>query len=419
MKEVFKKIIINKQEWLKSLQLKEREYSVEPNANYVFTGLRRAGKSFFLYQIIQQNFNENNFENVLMINFEDERLLEVNTENLQEIIEAYYELYTLPPIVFLDEIQNIPHWQKFVRRLADEGLQIYVTGSNAEMLSAEIASTLGGRFVNKEILPLSFSEYLKFMNFKYTKRMKYSTSKVELLQHFSNYLKYGGFPELVHFQNKKEFLSSVYQKLFYGDIIARYNIANSTVLKLLVKKIAESVNNETSINRIKNLIKSTGVSIGSNTLFDYLEYLESSYMIGAVTNYHSKFSEKETKKKYYFLDNGILNLFLIDQDTKLLENQVYIQLRRLGCSIYFLKRNHEVDFYVPEKNWLIQVSYSISDNETFKREVKSLTLSMKEMNIQKAYIITYNEGKSINTEWGEIEVIPLWLWLLEGFASHS
>ncbi len=419
MKEIFKKIIVNKQEWLKSLQLKEREYSVEPNANYVFTGLRRAGKSFFLYQIIQQNFNENNFENVLMINFEDERLLEVNTENLQEAIEAYYELNTVPPIVFLDEIQNIPHWQKFVRRLADEGLQIYVTGSNAEMLSAEIASTLGGRFVNKEILPLSFSEYLKFMNFKYTKRMKYSTSKVELLQHFSSYLKYGGFPELVNFQNKKEFLSSVYQKLFYGDIIARYNIANSTVLKLLVKKMAESVNNETSINRIKNLIKSTGVSIGSNTLFDYLEYLESSYMIGAVTNYHSKFSEKETKKKYYFLDNGILNLFLIDQDTKLLENQVYIQLRRLGCSIYFLKRNHEVDFYVPEKNWLIQVSYSISDNETFKREVKSLTLSMKEMNIQKAYIITYNEGKSINTEWGEIEVIPLWLWLLDGFGSHS
>ena len=419
MKEIFKKIIINKQEWLKSLQVKEREYSVEPNANYVFTGLRRAGKSFFLYQIIQQNFNENNFENILMINFEDERLLEVNTENLQEIMEAYYELYTAQPVVFLDEIQNIPHWQKFVRRLADEGLLVYVTGSNAEMLSAEIASTLGGRFVNKEILPLSFSEYLKFMNFKYTKRMKYLKSKVELLQHFSNYLKYGGFPELVHFQNKKEFLSSVYQKLFYGDIIARYNIANSTVLKLLVKKIAESVNNETSVNRIKNLIKSTGVSIGNNTLFDYLEYLESSYMIGSVTNYHSKFSEKETKKKYYFLDNGILNLFLIDQDTKLVENQVYIQLRRLGCSIYFLKRNHEVDFYVPEKNWLIQVSYSISDNETFKRELKSLTLSMKEMNIQRAYIITYNEAKSINTEWGEIEVIPLWIWLLEGFASHS
>ena len=419
MKDVFKKIIIDKQEWIKSLELIERAYSIEPKANYVFTGLRRAGKSFFLYQIIQQNFKENNFENILMINFEDERLLEVKAENLQELIDAYYELYPTQPIIFLDEIQNIAHWQKFVRRLADEGLQVYVTGSNAEMLSAEIATTLGGRFVNKEILPLSFSEYLKFKSFNYNKRVKYSRSKFELLQHFSDYLKFGGFPELISFQNKKEFLSSVYQKLFYGDLIARYNIANSTLLKLLVKKMAESVNNETSINRIKNLIKSTGVSIGNNTLFDYLGYLESSYMIGSISNFNSKFTEKETNKKYYFLDNGILNLFLIDQDTKLLENQVYIQLRRLGYSIYFLKRNHEVDFYVPEKEWLIQVPYSISDNETLKREVKSLTLSMKELSIQKAYIISYNEEKTISTEWGDIEVIPLWLWLLEGFAPQS
>lgn len=415
VKDLFKKIIIDKQEWLKSIQTVEREYVVEIKANYVFTGLRRAGKSYFLYHIIQQNFSANNFEDILMVNFEDERLLELNTENLQEIIDAYYELYTKQPVIFLDEIQAIPHWQKFVRRLADEGFRVYVTGSNAEMLSSEIAATLGGRFVNKEILPLSFSEYLKFLEFNYTEKTKYSKFKFELLRHYEDYLRFGGFPELIHFNNKKEFLSSVYQKLFYGDLIARYTITNSNVLKLLVKKIAESVNNETSINRIKNLIKSTGVAIGSNTLFDYLGYLESSYMIGAISNFHSKFSEKETNKKYYFLDNGILNLFLIDQDTKLLENLVYIQLRRLGCTTYFLKRKQEVDFYVPENNWLIQVSYSISDKETLEREVKSLHLSMKEFNLQKAYIITHDEEKTINSEWGVIEVIPLWQWLLEGF----
>ena len=415
VKDLFKKIIIDKQEWLKSIQTVERDYVIESKANYVFTGLRRAGKSYFLYHIIQQNFSANNFEDILMVNFEDERLLELNTENLQEIVDAYYELYTKQPVVFLDEIQSIPHWQKFVRRLADEGFRVYVTGSNAEMLSSEIAATLGGRFVNKEILPLSFSEYLKFLEFNYTEKTKYSKLKFELLRHYEDYLRFGGFPELIHFNNKKEFLSSVYQKLFYGDLIARYTITNSNVLKLLVKKIAESVNNETSINRIKNLIKSTGVAIGSNTLFDYLGYLESSYMIGSISNFHSKFSEKETNKKYYFLDNGILNLFLIDQDTKLLENLVYIQLRRLGCTTYFLKRKQEVDFYVPENNWLIQVSYSISDKETLEREVKSLHLSMKEFNLQKAYIITHDEEKTINSEWGVIEVIPLWQWLLEGF----
>jgi uncharacterized protein len=415
MKDLFKKIIIDKQEWLKSIQTVERDYVIEIKANYVFTGLRRAGKSYFLYHIIQQNFSANNFEDILMVNFEDERLFELNTENLQEILDAYYELYTKQPVIFLDEIQTIPHWQKFVRRLADEGFRVYVTGSNAEMLSSEIAATLGGRFVNKEILPLSFSEYLKFLEFNYTEKTKYSKLKFELLRHYEDYLRFGGFPELIHFNNKKEFLSSVYQKLFYGDLIARYTITNSNVLKLLVKKIAESVNNETSINRIKNLIKSTGVAIGSNTLFDYLRYLESSYMIGSISNFHSKFSEKETNKKYYFLDNGILNLFLIDQDTKLLENLVYIQLRRLGCTTYFLKRKQEVDFYVPENNWLIQVSYSIHDKETLEREVKSLHLSMKEFDLQKAYIITHDEEKTITSEWGVIEVIPLWQWLLEGF----
>lgn len=417
MKELFKKIIIEKQEWLKSLQVIERDYCIEVNANYVFTGLRRAGKSNFLYQLIKQHFSENNFEDVLMVNFEDERLLEVKTTNLHELIEAYYELFNKQPIVFLDEIQTIPHWQKFVRRLADEGIRVFVTGSNAEMLSSEIASTLGGRFINKEVLPLSFSEYLRFVEFRYTEKTKYSKSKAELFRQYENYLKFGGFPELIRYANKKEFLSSVYQKLFYGDLIARYTITNSTVLKLLVKKLAESVNNETSINRIKNLIKSTGVAIGNNTLFDYLGYLESSYMIGSISNFHSKFTEKETSKKYYFLDNGILNLFLTDQDTKLLENLVYIQLRRLGYHMFFLKRKREVDFYVPEKDWLIQVSYSISDKETYDREVKSLHQSMKELNLQKAYILTHNEEKMIVTDFGTIQVIPLWIWLLEGFDT--
>jgi predicted AAA+ superfamily ATPase len=417
MRESLKKIIIDKQEWLRTIEIVNRDLVIEPQANYVFTGLRRAGKSFYLYQIIQQNFSQNNFEEVLMINFEDERLLEVSTENLHEIIEAYYELYARQPVVFLDEIQNVPHWQKFVRRLADEGLRVYVTGSNAEMLSAEIASTLGGRFVNKEILPLSFSEYLRFNGFTYNKRTKFSKEKYELLRYFGLYLKFGGFPEIMRFNDKKEFLSSVYQKLFYGDLMARYTISNGIVLKLLVKKMAESVNNETSVNRIKNLIKSTGVAIGNNTLFDYLGYLESSYMIGSISNFHSKFSEKETNKKYYFMDNGILNLFLFDQDSKLLENQVYVQLRRLGCTVYFLKRKLEVDFYVPEKEWIIQVSYSIRDKETYDREVKALQLSMKELNVQKSFIITFDEEKSIQTEQGVIHVIPLWQWLLEGFES--
>ena len=413
MKDVFKKIIVERQEWLKKINLIKREITIENEANYAFTGLRRAGKSYYLYQIIQEKFSKENYERLLLINFEDERLLEVTHHDMQHILDAYFELFESEPIIFLDEIQNVPHWQKFVRRLADEGRRIYVTGSNAEMLSHEIATTLGGRFINKEILPLSFHEYLSFKNIQVTTKTKYSSERYKIIKEYEEYLHFGGFPELIQMKDKREFLSSVYQKLFYGDLIARYKVSNVVTLKLMVKKLAESVNNETSVNRIKNLIKSTGVSIGSNTLFDYLNYLESSYLIASISNFHSKFTEKETNKKYYFLDTGILGLFLTDQATKLLENQIYIELRRRGERPFFLKRKTEVDFYIPEKGMLIQVSYSINNPETAEREVKGLRTAMKEFGITNSWIITYDETKEIEVEEGLINVVPAWHWLLE------
>jgi predicted AAA+ superfamily ATPase len=413
LKEIFKKIILERQEWLKRVRLIKREISLENEANYVITGLRRAGKSYFLYQLVQEKLKEEQYQQLLLINFEDERLLELSHGELHLLMEAYFELFELEPIIFLDEIQNVQHWQKFVRRLADEGRRVYVTGSNAEMLSNEIATTLGGRFINKEILPLSFREFLIFNSIHFTQKSKYTSERYKILQAYEQYLKLGGFPELLHMMDKREFLSSVYQKLFYGDLIARYKVSNVMMLKLMVKKLAESVNNETSVNRIKNLIKSTGVSIGSNTLFDYLSYLESSYLIASVSNFHNKFTEKETSKKYYFLDTGILGLFLTNQPTKLLENQIYIELRRRGESTFFLKRKTEVDFYLPDKGVLIQVSYSIKNRETADREVKGLRSAMKEFGIVQGWIITYNETQEIEIQEGLIKVIPAWQWLLD------
>ncbi len=413
MREIFKQIIIQRQDWLRKIDLHIRKVDLEVNANYVFTGLRRAGKTFYLYQIIQSFVKKSNYDNILFINFEDERLIGMSHLQFNEILEAYKELYDLQPILFLDEIQNIENWQKFARRLADDGYRVYVTGSNAEMLSSEIASTLGGRYVNKEILPLSFNEFLSFQKKKFSPNAFYSDERIELKKQYLTYLEFGGFPELLNLENKRDYLSSVYQKLFYGDLITRYKISNPNLLKFLIKKLAESVNNETSVNRIKNLIKSTGVSIGSNTLFDYLNYLESSFLIAPVSNYYSKFVEKETHKKYYFLDTGILMLFLNDQDTKLLENQIYIELRRKGFTPYFLKSKLEVDFYVPEENLLIQVSYTISDPETRKREIKALESAMKSLGIEESLIITIDEREIIETNQGTIRVIPAFEWLLK------
>jgi predicted AAA+ superfamily ATPase len=413
MKELFKKIILERQEWFNSVDLVERDVSIEEFANYAFTGLRRAGKSYMLYQIIKQVSQKHGLEEILFINFEDERLLEVSSDDLQYITEAYYELFSHKPILFLDEIQNVSNWQKFVRRLTDSNYRVYITGSNAQMLSHEIASTLGGRFINKEILPLSFPEYLKFCGISFTQNFKYKNERFQIIRAYEDFLVFGGFPELVKFKNKREFLSSVYQKLFYGDIIARYKISNATMLKLILKKLAESVNNETSVNRIKNIIKSIGLKVGSNTVYDYLSYLEHSFMIGSVQNYFQKISEKESNKKYYFMDTGLLSLFLVDQDTKLLENQIYIQLRRKGYKLFFLKKLTEVDFYVPEQELLIQVSYDISKPDTFKRETKALEKAMKYFDINQSWIITKNQSNIIEVNSGKINVVPAWQWLLE------
>jgi len=314
--------------------------------------------------------------------------------------------------LFFDEIQNIKHWEKFARRLADEGYEIHITGSNSEMLSTQIASTLGGRFIVKEVLPLSFPEFLSFNDLKLEKNYLYSSQNKLIKKQFESYFKYGGFPELYKFDDKRTYLSNLFQKLLYGDIIARYKVKNDKALLLLTKKIAESVNNETSINRIKNLIKSIGIPIGTNTAFEYLNYLHESYMVFPVTNFVNKFVEKESKKKYYFVDNGILMLFLHNQDTKLLENLVFIELKRRYQEIYYYKRNYETDFYIPEKDLLIQVSYDISDIETEKRELKSLKKSIEELGCKNAKIITYDTDKEMELNGNKIEVISAWKWLL-------
>ena len=411
MKNQIKKIIVQHQERLRNLSVVDRNIIIEKNGNYVFVGLRRAGKTYFLYQLIKERYAE--IEKVLYLNFEDERLIDLTYNELDLIIEAYQELYNQKPAIFFDEIQNITHWEKFVRRLADSDYKIMVTGSNAEMLSSEISTTLGGRFLTKEITPLTFSEFLTFNAISLQPNFEFSDQLYKVKQYYEQYIKFGGFPELIRFENKREYLSNVYQKLFYGDLIARYTIANPKALKLLVKKIAESVNNETSINRIKNLIQSVGIPLGNNTLFEYLSYLNNSYLIVDISNFASKFVERETKKKYYFLDTGILNLFLVDQDTKLLENLVFIELRRrYEKGIYFFKRKNEVDFYVPEAKLLVQVSYNLNAPETRKREMKGLIEAMKELEINDGVIITYDSQETIKIDNFVITVIPAWKWLL-------
>lgn len=414
-KNNLKKIILENHEFIlkQDLIIRNENLQLDSEANYVFCGIRRCGKSFLMYQQIQKVIKENRIKEFVYINFEDERFIGFNSSHFDLILESAKELYNNNFYLFFDEVQNIDHWEKFARRLADKGYRIFITGSNAKMLSKEIGTTLGGRYFIKELFPLSFTEFLDFNELQPENNFEFKEQRFEIKKHFENFLKYGGFPELFKYQNPKEYLSSIFMKVFYGDLIARNHIQNELILKLLIKKLAESVNNETSINRIKNLIVSTGIKLGSNTITDYLNYISEAYLIYPLQNFASNFTERETKKKYYFIDQGILNLFIIDQDSKLLENIVFLHLyKKHKDKMFYFKRKLEVDFYIPEQKLLIQVSYSLSNPETKKREINALIFAMKELNIQHSIIITYDENEEINIEEGQIKFIPVWKWLI-------
>jgi uncharacterized protein len=413
-KEVIKRIILENDEFIRKVQVKKRDYELDPAANFVICGIRRCGKSFLLFQQIKALLEKNNEGVPVYINFEDERFIEFNSGHFDMIIESGYELYQKQPVFYFDEIQNIDGWEKFARRLADTGYNIYISGSNAKMLSREISTTLGGRCMIREVYPLSFREYLSFHAVDTPENYEFSDKRFKIKNQFEQYFRFGGFPELSKYQNPREYLSNIFMKVFYGDLVVRNSIQNEQILKLLIKKIAESVNNETSLNRIRNLIKSTGLQIGSNTITDYLSYLRDAYLIFPLENFVSSFAERESKKKYYFIDQGILNLFLTRQDSKLLENIVFLHLfRKYGEDLFYFKRKTEVDFYVPSEHQLIQVSYSLSEAETRKREITALLSAMRELGLRSSSIITYDSSETIVIEDSTIQVVPVWRWLLE------
>jgi len=413
-KELLKKIIIENQEFIRKVDVMPRHVNIEKAANIVFVGPRRAGKTFAMFQIMKNMFADGMPPTaVLYINFEDERLLEMTSRDLDLLMDAWRELYNQKPVIFLDEIQIVDGWEKFARRIADTKYQVFITGSNAGMLSSEIATTLGGRFMIHEIFPLTFAEYLLMKNIVPESNWHYTEQRFEIRKNFDDYFYSGGFPEILQFKNKRLWLNSLYQKIFFGDLIARYNIRNDFALKLMVKKLAESIHDEMSYNRIRHIIQSAGVKIGTATIIEYAKYLSATWLIFDVKNYFAKITERESSGKYYFIDNGILALFLMNPETMLLENSVACHLRRsYGNDIFFAKRNTEVDFYIPSADVLIQAAYQINTKDTEQREINALVKSAGELKAKKLLIITHDDERTIAVNGYRINVVPIWKWLL-------
>lgn len=414
-----KTIIFDQHEVIRNTTIIERDYFFEENANYVLVGLRRSGKSTMLYNIAKNLvLNGTDWNQIIYINFEDERLSEFSITDFNDILEVSSELSDKKSVFFLDEIQIIPGWEKFARRMADSKELTYITGSNANMLSSEIETTLGGRYLTKFIYPYNVREFLLANEMIIDEKSMLQTKTIGKIKRlFDDYYTFGGFPETVLYKNKREYISRVYQKILLGDIATRNNIRNSAGLKILIKKIAETVKDTISYSKLYNILKTVGVGISKDVIIDYIKYAQDSYLIFAIRNYVAKFAEKETTPKYYFSDNGLLSLFLNKSDSALLENLIAIKLFQNNPNdIYYLKSektNIDIDFFIPETETAIQVAYSISKISN-NREIESLVKLASEMDEVKNFIIITKEEEQILEVSGiTIKVIPALKWLLQ------
>lgn len=418
-KELLKQVILDNRKDVERQVVIRRDFPMEDFSNYVLVGVRRAGKSFLLYQQIQENLRKGiSWNQMLYINFEDERLMGMEAADLNLILEVHGSMSSQRPMLFMDEIQNITGWEKFARRLADNKYKVYITGSNAKMLSRDVATTLGGRYMTVNVFPYNFKEYLQ-ANGVASDPLYFSSTegKGNIQRLFDEYMHFGGFPEAAVLTAKRDYLNSVYQKIFLGDIAMRHNIGNTFALRMIFRKIAESLKQPLSYTRLTNIIKTTGVKVGKNTIINYVDHAQEALLILSVKNIADNLTERETNPKYYFIDNGIISLLAIDIETSLLENLVAVELlRRYGTDdrVFFYNKNVEVDFYIPDQALAIQVSYNPHATlDTWTRETNALCKLSARLECRRLLILTFEEENKVEVNGHSIEVVPVWKWLLE------
>ena len=267
-KQVLKQVLLDSVQLVEKIEVQPRAYALDESVNYVFTGVRRAGKSYMMYSIIKQLLqSECTMADILYVNFEDERIDNFSAADFNLLFECHQELYGREPRIFLDEMQSVEGWEKFARRMADSKAHICLTGSNAKMLSREVMSTLGGRFIPKDIYPYSFKEYLNVMHVPFDEKALLTTAgRALFFQHYREYFFWGGMPESVGLKIKREYLSSTYQKIYLNDIASRNKISNVAALRLLIKKLAESVGQPVSYNRMSNILSTINGKISVPTV---------------------------------------------------------------------------------------------------------------------------------------------------------
>lgn len=383
-----------------------------PNKISVFIGMRRTGKTVFMFQkilaLIQQGIS---ISQIFYVNFEDDRLLTPNPQILSAMIDAFYSMYPENHdrhcYLFFDEVQNVTNWSQVIRRLFDsKKVSITLTGSSAKLLSKEIATSLRGRSLSTEIWPFSFQEFLLAKKIDFSKKIIGQRSYDNFKKHLITYLQFGGFPDTtsVSLDIQHQILQDYVNVVVMRDIIERHGITNITLIRYLIKALIRNVGSPFSVNKFFNDIKSQGISASKNTIYEYTEYLQDAYLLFTVPIFSESIRKVHTNpKKIYSIDTGLIGAYTLSLSPNyghLFENLFYLDLRRKKHEIYYYITNegHEIDFLSRDplgKMHLWQIAWDVSDKDTMQREQRALTSAEKELKIQGTLVTPENYLENI------------------------
>ncbi len=420
--------------WIPELRERSIDFGILPEKVRkitVLTGLRRAGKTYLMFQLMKRLSASIPRERIFYVNFEDERI-ERKTENLTKLIPALFSLYggEREYFLFLDEIQVMPEWSRWLRRVYDgyRNITFFVTGSSSKLSSAEIPTELRGRELSHQVFPLDLREFLAFKNIELEKGFDHSERKLSAIKKaLSEFMEYGGFPEVVLEDSairKRRLVQEYFSALIGRDILERHNVKNARLLHDFLRLLLGT--RYFSVNKAANVLRSQGMTAGKETLLKYISYIEGSYFCFLVPIFSRKIKEQmRYPKKVYFSDNAFLtNLSLrFSKDAgRLLENAVAVELARRRAKnpmldFYYWKdrAGREVDFVLKdglEIMQLVQVCHDPADVETKAREVKAMLKAGDELKCKNMLVITDDYEREETHENAKISFIPLWKWLL-------
>jgi len=379
------------------------------NRVIILAGIRRCGKSTLLLQLMQSRTA------YCYVNFEDERLLSFRAEDFSVLDEVLIEVYGPSGTYFFDEVQNVEKFETFVRRLQDSGKKVVITGSNASLLSKEFGTRLTGRYKLFDVYPFSFSEFLRFRKIAVCRESLYvAEEKVNLIRAFGQYVESGGMPEYLR-NNDPEYLKTLYDNILYRDIIARYSIRRQRLVRELVGILASTVTLPFTYNSLK---KSLGL-MNAITVKEYISYLSGAYLFFELLRFDNSVKKQlGAPRKIYCIDTALCvqNGFSLSPDRgRLLENIVFIELKRRGSEIFYFAKGRECDFVLKDQKKMtaaIQVCYEFTA-ENREREIDGLLEAMKEFGLDRGLILTSDQEDELKVEGKTLVLKPVWKWLLE------